>query len=597
MDEIQRRVDAIRRSRSEVENHVIDEYRAGKISRREFVRRGTVVGMSIPLLGFLAAACGGDDAAAPPAAPPAEPPAPPAEPPPPPAEPPAAPPPEPPAEPPAPPAEPPAAPPAAAGGALRTGIIAPATALNPLVVYDEGGLAVLGQSGEYLTWTNDKLELEPRLAESWTPNEDGSVWTFTIRQGVTFHDGKPLTAADVAYTLNLHADPANKGNALSAFGDPGGLSPGGAKALDDATVEVTLNGPNGGFPYLVSADNYNLVIVPEDFDPNAWEQSFVGTGPWILDTFTPQQGVTYRRNDAYWDTSRIPIADTSELRFYAEDQARVLALQGGEVDVLSQFQVVAGGDALLNDPNVVVLELRAAQHRQIHMRADQEPFADKRVRQAMALLLDRPAVVEGFFQGKADLGNDHPFAPVYPFSDTTVAQRAANVEQARQLLADAGKADGFEVQLSTWDNYEIPQLAQLLQSAAKEVGITITLNVTDAGTYYSDFWLNSPLGITDYGHRGVPNVYLTAALGSTGTWNAAHFANPALDQLIVDYVAALDLDSQRSAAKTIEELLLDETPVIFPYFYYHLSATRSNVSGIVPTGMGHIDLTKTGFTA
>ncbi len=192
MDEKQRRLDEIRRERSELENHVIDSYAAGKISRREFVRRGTVIGMSIPLLGFLASACGGDDGGE--AAPPAEPT--PAESAPPPAE-------------TGTPAEP-AAPPAQAGGALRTGIIAPAIELNPLVVYDEGGLAVLGQSGEYLIWTNEALELEPRLAESWEPNADGSVWTFKIRQGVTFHDGKPLTAKDVAYTLNLHADPDNK---------------------------------------------------------------------------------------------------------------------------------------------------------------------------------------------------------------------------------------------------------------------------------------------------------------------------------------------------------------------------------------------------
>jgi peptide/nickel transport system substrate-binding protein len=575
MDEKQRRLDEIRRERSELENHVIDSYTAGKISRREFVRRGTVIGMSIPLLGFLASACGGGDDGGE-AAPPAESAPPPAE--------------------TGTPAEP-AAPPAQAGGALRTGIIAPAGELNPVPLQDEGGLAVLGQSGEYLTWTNDKLELEPRLAESWEPNADGSVWTFKIRQGVTFHDGKPLTAADVVYTLDLHANPDNGGNALSAFGDPGGLSPGGAVAVDDATVEVTLNGPNGSFPYLVSADNYNLIILPDGFDPATWEQSFMGTGPWVLDTFTPQQGVTYTKNPNYWDTTRQPIVDTSELKFYAEDQARILAIQGGEVDVLSQFQVVAGGEALLNDPNIVVTEVRAAQHRQVHMRADQEPFKDKRVRQAMALLLDRPAIIQGFFQGKADLGNDHPFAPVYPFSDLTIPQRALDVEQAKQLLADAGKGDGFEIQLSTWDNYEMPQLAQIIQGAAKEVGITVTLNVTDISTYYSDFWLDSPFGITDYGHRGVPNVFLTAALGSTGTWNAAHFSSPDLDQAIVDYVAALDIDAQKAGAKAIEELLLDETPVIFPYFYYHLSATTANVTGILPTGMGHIDLTKTGFTA
>jgi peptide/nickel transport system substrate-binding protein len=559
MDAKQHRVDEIRKTSGEIENNLIDALTAGKINRREFVRRGTVLGLSLSALSFIAAACGGDDddeaatgtteAAAKP------------------------------------------------GGALRTGIIAPAIELNPLVVYDEGGLAVLGQSGEYLAWSNDQLELEPRLAETWTPNEDGSIWTFKIRQGVTFHDGTPLTAGDVAYTLNLNADPKNEGNALSAFGDPGGLSAGGAEAPDDATVVVTLNGPNGSFPYLVSSDNYNVIILPDGFDPATWEKSFIGTGPWVLDRFTAQQAVTYTKNPNYWDTQRQPLADTSELRFYAEDQARILAIQGGEVDILSQFQIVAGGEALLNDPNIAVTEVKAAQHRQIHMRTDQEPFQDKRVRQAMALLLDRPTIIEGFFQGKADLGNDSPFAPVYPYTDTTVPQREVNVEQAKQLLADAGKGSGFNVELSTWDNYEIPQLAQLLQGAAKEVGITITLNITDAGTYYSDFWLDSPLGITDYGHRGVPTVYLTAALGSKGTWNAAHFNDKTLDGYIVDFVSALDVDAQQTAAKTLEEYLLEETPVIFPYFYDHLSAERSNVAGIEPTGMGHIDLTKTGFTS
>ena len=560
MDAKQHRVDEFRKTSSEIENNLIEALTAGKINRREFVRRGTVLGLSLSSLSLIAAACGGDDdddeAATGTTEGTAKP-----------------------------------------GGALRTGIIAPAIELNPLVVYDEGGLAVLGQSGEYLAWSNDQLELEPRLAESWTPNQDGSIWTFKIRQGVTFHDDTPLTARDVAYSLNLNADPKNEGNALSAFGDPGGLSAGGAEALDDATVIVTLNGPNGSFPYLVSSDNYNVIILPDGFDPATWETSFMGTGPWVLDRFTPQQAVTYTKNPNYWDTQRQPLADTSELRFYAEDQARILAIQGGEVDVLSQFQIVAGGEALLNDPNIAVTEVKAAQHRQIHMRADQEPFQDKRVRQAMALLLDRPTIIEGFFQGKADIGNDSPFAPVYPYTDTTVPQREVNVEQAKQLLADAGKGDGFKVELSTWDNYEIPQLAQLLQGAAKEVGITITLNITDAGTYYSDFWLNSPLGITDYGHRGVPTVFLTAALGSTGTWNAAHFKDKTLDGYIVDFVSALDVDAQKAAAKTLEEYLLEETPVIFPYFYDHLSAERSNVTGIDPTGMGHIDLTKTGFTS
>ena len=142
----------------------------------------------------------------------------------------------------------------------------PAAALDPLTVGDEGGLATLGQSGEYLAWSNDELMLQPRIAESWEPNEDGSVWTFAIRQGVTFHDGAPLTAEDVVATMEFHL--GNESNALSAL--TGVLSAGNTRFVDEATVEFTLDAPNGNFPYLVSSDNYNLIILPKTYTGN-WE--------------------------------------------------------------------------------------------------------------------------------------------------------------------------------------------------------------------------------------------------------------------------------------------------------------------------------------
>jgi peptide/nickel transport system substrate-binding protein len=560
MDANPDRVDRIRRTRSEVENHVIDELFAGRITRRDFVRRMTVLGMSASLAGFLAA-CSSDNGGG-------------------------------------------GTSPSATGtsgatgavtpgGTLKTGIIAPATALDPLAVDDEGGLAVLGQSGEYLAWSNDQLQLEPRIAESWTPNGDGSVWTFAIRQGVTFQDGTPLTAADVVATMELHADPKNKSNALSAF--TGVLSPGGAKAIDDKTVEFTLDAANGNFPYLVSSDNYNVIILPKTFS-GGWDKTFIGTGPWKMQTYTPDVGVTYGKNPDYWDQTRQPNADTNQITFYKEDQAKVLGIQGGEVNILSQFSAVSG-QGLLNDPNIDVISVRASQHRQVHMRCDQDPFKDKRTRQAVALLLDRPSIIQGLLDGKADLGNDSPFAPVFPSTDTSVPQRALDAEQAKQLLSDAGQAAGFDVTLYTWDNYEIPDLAQVIQQALKPVGINVKLSVTDAGTYYSKYWLDSPLGITDYGHRGVPNVFLTAPLTSSGTWNAAHFADPAYDKAVADYVATLDVGSQKTAAKKIEELLLDETPLVIPYFYFHLSAVQKGYGGVQVTGMGHIDLTQAGATA
>jgi peptide/nickel transport system substrate-binding protein len=564
MDDTQRRVDAIRKDRSELENHIIDEYSAGKITRREFVRRGTVVGMSIPLVSFLAAACGGGGGGETTGGG----------------------------------TTPTATGAVQAGGNIRVALIQPATEPNPIIVKDEGGAGLLGSTGEFLSFSNEQLELEPRLAESWEPNADGTEWTFKIRQGVTFHSGATLTANDVKTTFETLVNPKNASNALSALG--GVLSPGNTEAPDDATVVFHLDAANGNFPTLVSSANYNAIIIPADLDPADWGKTFDGTGPFKLESFTPKVGAKFVRNDAYWGTKANP--DSMELKFYDEEGPMIVAIQGDEVDFVEHFSV-SGGQALLTDPNVQVIAIRTATHRQLHMRTDKDPFTDKRVRQAIALTLDRPALVDGLWDGKADLGNDSPFAPLYPSTDTSVAQRAKNIDQAKQLLSDAGMADGFSVELNTWKGFEIPDLAQLVKQYAAEIGVTVNLKITDDATYYGDAvfgsspWLDSVMGITDYGHRPVPNVYLASVYTSKGTWNAAHFKNPQADELIGQYIAALDLDSQRSAAKQIQELLLDETPVSIPYFYNFLSAAKPNLLNAVSAATGQFDLSKAGYTS
>jgi peptide/nickel transport system substrate-binding protein len=568
----ERQVDAIRSRRSELENHLIDEYRSGYISRRDFVRRGTVIGMSIPVVSFLAAACGtgnsggsstssggadtavkagGKEVAVKP------------------------------------------------GGTLKLGMSpGPTTEIDPIKVADEGGLGVMSQSGEFLSWSDSKLQLQPRLAESWKPNSDGSVWTFKIRQGVKFHDGTPMTAKDVESSINALSDPKNGSNALSTFA--GVLSKGSAKATDDTTVEFTLDSPNGNFPYMLSSDNYNALIVPTNLS-GSWEKTFPGTGPWKMEKYTPNSGISYVPNKDYWDKTRIPKLDRQEVKFYQKEQAQILGLQSGDVDVLVHFSPT-GGKALLNDPNVTVIELRASVHREIHMRNDKKPFDDKRVRQAMGLAVDRAALVNGLMAGKSDFGNDSPFAPVFPSTDKSVAQRKQDIEKAKALMQQAGVSNA-SVTIDTWDGFELPDLAQLLQNDAAKIGLKLTPNVTPAGTYYGDAvfgkspWLDSTMGITDYGHRGVPNLFLAAQLSSDGVWNAAHFKNKTYDGLMKDYVAALDLQAQRAAAAKIQNLLLDETPNLYTYFYFFLTGTKKNVGNVEVSAMGHYDITKAGFTS
>jgi peptide/nickel transport system substrate-binding protein len=544
------RIDAIRRRCSEIENDLIDELVAGRIDRRAFLRHGTVLGLSAPLLlGVLG------ETALPRAAQAAE-----------------------------------------SSATVRVAQTVPAGAIDPVTVADSGGLIMLCQTGEYLTLSGGDLRLRPVLAESWKPNKDGSVWTFKLRPGVKFQNGKPMNADAVVTTMDRLADPKNASNALSAFA--GVLSKGGTKKVDDMTVEFHLDAPNGNFPYYVSSDNYNAIILPADYAGD-FEKNFIGTGPFKLEKYTPKVGASFVRNEEYWGRKALPAR--TEFTFYADIQPQILALQGRQVDVIVQVPVLQGM-ALLNDPKVELLSLRSSAHTQVHMRTDLAPFTDKRVRRAVALCLDRKALIKGLFRGRADIGNDSPFAPVYPSTDTAVPQRHKDIAQAKQLMAAAGHGDGFKVKLTTEKFIEIPDYVVIIQNAVKPIGIEIDLNIESQDAYYgkavfgqSD-WLDSIMGATDYGHRGVPNVLLTAPLTSGGTWNSARFKNKEYDGLVSQYIGALDLGSQRAVAGKIQRLLLDETPIIFSYFYNFLTATAKNLKGVESTAMSHIFLDRGRFT-
>ena len=469
---------------------------------------------------------------------------------------------------------------------------------------DVGGLESCGITGEFLTRATSTLGLRAELAISWKANSSATVWTFKLRPNVKFQSGQTLSADDVVATYNRLVDPNGGSQALSAY--KGVLSPGGITKVDGLTVQFKLDAPNANFPYLTSSTTYQAIILPAAYEVGTFTKKPQTTGGFQLTSWNPGVSVTYDRFPGWWGGTT-PL-DGVDATFFSNDAAAVAALLGGQIDLIGQIGVTTAR-GLLNNPAVQIYRARGATHRQVSIRVDvNNPLKDYRVRQAIALTLDRPAIIKTLWSGLADLGNDSPFAPVFPSTDKRVPQRKKDLRTAKQLMDAAGYRNGFPITLTTETVGEVPQLAQIIQRSVRSIGIKMTLNIMTVQAYFAGSqtgppqgwgntpWLNTPINITDWSHRAVPNVYLTSAFKSKGVWNASHYASKKFDSLANAYISAISLADQRKYERQMQELLLHDTPIILPYFQNYLQALSKRVTNYVGDASGHVYLSKTSLS-
>jgi peptide/nickel transport system substrate-binding protein len=427
------------------------------------------------------------------------------------------------------------------------------------------------------------------------------VWTFALRKNVKFANGAAFTADDVVATFKRLTDPNSGSQALSAF--KGVLSPSGIAKVDDYTVRFTLDAPTASFPYLTSSTTYQAIVLPADYKLGSFTATPQTTGAFKLTSYTPGVGAKYDRNASWWGGNAA--LDGVDVTYYADEAAMIAGLLGGQIDLCNQVQF-ATGRAVFNNSKVQIFSTRGATHREICLRVNlKNPIKSNLVRQAMALTLDRPSIVKKLFNGFADIGNDSPFAPVYPSTNKSIPQRHKDIAKAKQLMSQAGYPKGFSIKLTTEKTGEIPQLAQIFQSGVKQLGINMSLEILTATAYFAGTqtgpptgygntpWLNAPISITDWGHRAVPNVLLTSAVASGGVWNGAQYKNKTLDGIIKKYLGAIALSDQRKYAGQIETIMLRDTPIIFPYFYNYIAAGSKSVKGYQADALGQVYLSHT----
>jgi len=441
---------------------------------------------------------------------------------------------------------------------------------DPALISSDAEVLVANAVYDYLV-DIDPLSSQPvpRLASEWQVSDDGLTYTFTLHEGVTFHDGSPLTAADVVWTFDRLRDPAAEYATASLYENITSIT-----AMSDVEVTFTLSSPNPFFLYDLS-DNHAVVIK----DGTSEATDFNGSGPFMVESYSPEDRIVLAANPSYFVDGQPGLANI-EIIFFSEETAMVDALRGGQVDLVMRIST-ALYESLQGEDGIETTSIPTNGFDLVRLRADREPGSDPRVIQAMKLATDRQAILELVQQGYGAVGNDSPIGPLYEnYFDPSVQPPARDVEAARALLAEAGYEDGLDLTLHAPNTGGRPDLATVLKEQWSEAGINIEISIEPEEVYFgTDGWLEVDLGITNWGSRPYPQFYLDTMLVSDAIWNEAHFSDSEFDALAQTAGTTLDEVERVEAYSQIQALLAERGPVIIAYYFPQFGAISDQFTG------------------
>jgi peptide/nickel transport system substrate-binding protein len=439
---------------------------------------------------------------------------------------------------------------------LVVATVAEASGLDPRLVSDVYSYQRIYTMMEPLIVFEHDLAYRPRLATSWEFDEDGRVITFTLREGVTFHHGKPFTAEDVKYTIDWVRDPDNPSLVRNLYANISEV-----EVIDDLTVRITVDHTNVWIMNALA----RLHILPADIgDTNDWNVDPVGTGPFRFVEWVRDDRMVVEAFDDYWGEQGN--VDEVVFRPITEDGTRLLSFEAGELD-LFHGQVTPGEVPRLEETDgITVSRTTGLGHAYLGFNFRNETLANDLVRQAFAHLIPSEAIVARVLNGIGTLGVG-PISPDSIYFASDIPRYPYDPERARELLAEAGLADGLGVRLHTNENPVRIQIAEILQFEAARVGIDVDVTIEEFGAFI-DRILGDDKDFDLYilGWSGnVDPDYATYGLFRTdGDNNYIGYGNPIVDELL-DFGRTLPPGSTESIAtyQEIQRLLLADLPFAF----------------------------------
>ena len=415
--------------------------------------------------------------------------------------------------------------------------------------------------------------LVPKLAVSWDASPDATQWTFKLRSGVEFHDGKTLTTDDVIASINHHRGENSKSSAKTMVDPIVEIS------TDGDRVKFILSGGDADFPFKLSSFNFPIYQANSDGSLN-WKNR-VGVGGYILKDLDPGVRATFERNPNYWQEDRAHFS-SAELLVVSDPTARQTALTTGAVDAIDRVDLKTAG-LLKQVPGIVIEEVAGKTHYTFPMHTNTAPLNDMNVRMALKLAFDREEMLNKILHGYGSIGNDQPISAAYPFFNAELEQRAYDPEQAKFYLKKAGLTK-LDIELSASDA-AFPgavDAAVLFGEHAKKAGISIKVKREPNDGYWSNVWMKKPFVACYW--PGYPTVdsILTQAYAAGGSWNDTFWDNDRFNVLLVAARSELDTSRRGQMYGEMQQILRDDGGLILPFFANDVFATSDKV--------GHGDL-------